>query len=410
MPVPGTARASPPCEQLNAQVANFFCFMKWLVVQAFTSMSVRANAAYSALQTSYPHPMQHSAILLLSLRVVLFLAGFVVVGGMDPGSHLHQVAGTSSAAARQASRESFPSGLGRDKMFDPTHTPRQAQKECLGKKRKRASHIPKVACLQLLTWNARGLRKEDFTCGLLAFIQDEWPKADIVLLTESNLRPTDLNTTLANNETWESYRLDELPGDGKIRTGGLVLLAKKQKRFKVSLTHDYRPYMISAASWSIEHPSWKQALHVHGVYRNHAVAGRGVGGSRQQKDTEEQQATALRMIASEMDDKLKFSVLLGDLNLWIGDTQHPLTHAHVKAWPKRESDHKLDEPLSHPAKLFMGIVNDEELLVLNGRFGPSSAGITFERMTRRGGMAAAVPDRQKHFSTMQCVISAGALQ
>ena len=103
MPVPGTARASPPCEQLNAQVANFFCFMKWLVVQAYTSMSFRANAAYSTLRTSYPRPMQHSAILLLSLRVVQFLAGFVVVGGMDPGSHLHQVAGTSSAAARQAS-------------------------------------------------------------------------------------------------------------------------------------------------------------------------------------------------------------------------------------------------------------------------------------------------------------------
>jgi hypothetical protein len=52
-------------------------------------------------------------------------------------------------------------------------------------------------------------------------------------------------------------------------------------------------------------------------------------------------------------------VLLGDLNLWIGDTQHPLTHAHVQGWPKRESDHKLEDPLSHPAKLFMGILNVE---------------------------------------------------
>ena len=63
---------------------------------------------------------------------------------------------------------------------------------------------------------------------------------------------------------------------------------------------------------------------MHGVYRNHAVAGRWPGASRQQKETEEQQATALRMIASKMDNPLKFSVLLGDLNLWIGDMQHPL--------------------------------------------------------------------------------------
>jgi hypothetical protein len=354
--------------------------MKWLLAQVLASASIQASAAFSALRTSYPRQKRYTASLSLdSLRVVLFFAGLIVVSGMDPASHLYQVAGTSSSAARQVSRASFPSGVGRDKMFDPTHTPRLARKECKGKKRKRSSHTPEVACLQVLTWNARGLRKEDFTCGLLAFLQDEWPKVDIVLLTESNLRPTDLNTTLANNETWESHRLDELPGDGKIKTGGLVLLAKKKKRFKVSLLHDYRPYLISAASWSIEHPSWKQPLHVHGVYRNHAVAGRGPGASRQQKETEEQQATALRMIASKMDNPLKFSVLLGDLNLWIGDMQHPLTHAHVQGWQKRESDHKLEEPLSHPAKLFMGIVTDEELLVLNGRFGPSSASITFER-------------------------------
>jgi hypothetical protein len=116
-----------------------------------------------------------------------------------------------------------------------------------------------------------------------------------------------LRTTLANNKTWESHRLDELPGDCKIKTGRLILLTKKKKRLKLSLLHDYRPYLISAASWSIEHPSWKQPLHVHAVYRNHAVAGRGPGESRQQKETEEQQAKALRMIASEMDDQQVFS-------------------------------------------------------------------------------------------------------
>ena len=370
-----------PREHRKAPVAIVFCFLRLLFAQVY----IRATTCRHALGISPRLATSHSESSPVGTRIVLLILGLTAVAAMDPGSLLHQVAGTSGAAARLAARDTLPSSKPRDKMFDATHTPRREGKERKGRKRKKGSTTPTIAGLQLLTWNARGLRSEVHTSGLLAFLEDEWPKVDIILLTESNLRPTDMNTTLSNNDKWEVHRIDELPGEGKIKTGGVVLLVKKKKGFKVSFLRDFREFFLSAATWEISHPSWTRPMQIHGVYRNHAVPGKGPGGARQQQDTEDKQATALQMIAAAMDDASTFSVLLGDLNLWIGETQQHLTFPQVSEWPDRLSDHKLPAPLANPAKLFMDIVNDEGLLILNGRFGPSSAGITFEReYTPRG--------------------------
>jgi len=318
-----------------------------------------------------------------TVRILLLVLGVGMAASMDPSSNIDHTNNTSHSAARRMFRDD-PFGQ-RDKMFDPRHTHRQERKSLKPKKRKRSATIQSVNNVQVMTWNAHGLRTEAHTCGLLAHLEAEWPHVDIVLLTENNLRPTDPNTTLANNENWEAHRVDEFPGLGKTKTGGLVLLVKRKRKFRVKRTHEFSQYYISAASWRIEHDSWKLPVVIHGVYRNHAVTGLTREGTSLQKETEDQQMTALQMIAADMASSDHLSVFLGDFNLWLGEAQHPLTDPMVHAWPDRTSDHKLTEPLGPVAKQFLEVVKDDELLILNGRFGPESARITYERDRKING-------------------------
>jgi hypothetical protein len=311
------------------------------------------------------------------IHAYLILLGLGFAMSMDPHEGLRAVAGTSHSASRKEAREA--PAASRDRMFDPTFTSRQEHKLLKSKKRKRTPCITTIRGIQMMTWNARGLRNEHHTCGLLAHIQAEWPHIDVLLLTETNLRSVDPNTTLANNETWAAHRVDEFPGQGRTRTGGLVLLVKRKRNFTVTKLQDFKQYFISAASWKIEHASWKTPLTVHGVYRNHAVTGELPDGTSLQRSTEKLQMTALQIIAASMTSDKTLSVLLGDFNLWIGEAQQPLTDPCVRAWRLRKSDHKPAQALDYVAKSFMEIVRSDELLVLNGRFGPSSASITYEK-------------------------------
>ena len=102
-------------------------------------------------------------------------------------------------------------------------------------------------------------------------------------------------------------------------------------------------------------------------------------GTSLEHNTEDHQSTAMRMMAAEMEQCGHPSFMMGDINVWLGDKQEPLTHDHVRGWGARRSDHKIAGALSRAAKLFMDVVTSESLVILNGRFGPSSEIHTYER-------------------------------
>ena len=185
-------------------IADFFSYMKFLPTQVIAALTLvlcvlRRASSTIDVPTSPDKPhrrwnWQLSGSAAWSLRVPLFLLGLGLALSMDPTGDLHQVAGTSHSASRQASRHIPPHqrdrGGGRgggERMFDPSHTHRQERKLSTPKKRKRASTPHVLKRVQLMTWNARGLRAERHTCGLLAHLEAEWPHVDILLLTESNL-------------------------------------------------------------------------------------------------------------------------------------------------------------------------------------------------------------------------------
>ena len=79
-------------------------------------------------------------------------------------------------------------------------------------------------------------------------------------------------------------------------------------------------------------------------------------GNVEEAGTEEERshATEPEEERSHSPDEPQRPVLLGDLNLWIWETQEKIQFSQVSAWPERVSDHKLDAPLTHPAKRFNG--------------------------------------------------------
>jgi hypothetical protein len=132
---------------------------------------------------------------------------------MEAGSSLYTTAGTSAAAARHSARASLPGGPGaRSSCFDPSHTGRKSSKAARGRKRKaKSASRPPAQNIHLLTWNIRGLKGQDNNAHLLHLIHDEWPSVNVILFTETHLKQGDLNTTLAKNHEWDTYRLDQLP-------------------------------------------------------------------------------------------------------------------------------------------------------------------------------------------------------
>jgi len=73
-----------------------------------------------------------------------------------------------------------------------------------------------------------------------------------------------------------------------------------------------------------------------------------------------------------------FSLLLGDLNIWLGAFQENLTHQDVVSLPPRESKHIPPTPPDYLASIFTDIIDQNRLIILNGRFGTASADTTFE--------------------------------
>ena len=201
------------------------------------------------------------------------------------------------------------------------------------------------------------------------------------MLTETHLKPGDLNTTLAKNDTWDTYRLDQLPGGGRTLTGGVVLLVKKRLKLGVTLAKDFRDHHLAAATWHLSHAHWRHPFVLHAAYRCHAVSGSGPKGVELQRDTEDKQMDALQTMATDTFKSPGPAVLVGDFNLHLGSAQEDLVHPAVQKWKPRLSDHQPEGALKRLARRFMEIVNKESLLILNGRFGPESAHCTFERVT-----------------------------
>ena len=225
--------------------------------------------------------------------------------------------------------------------------------------------------VHVVAWNVRGLHKENKTWDIFDLIQQFCPKAHIVFLSETWLLQHHINPALTTNHTWDAHRLDAASSKGK---GGAVLLTRKNK-FQVQLIATYHANKIDAASWQITNASWKRPLLFSGIYRNHPVPAPGDTIA----DIETLQMEALQAMAERTAKHPGPSIMTGDFNFSLGHLQEHLVHPGVAGWAQRKSAHNPVGGPSRMAKAFLNIVDQNQLLIMNGRFGEESARCTFHR-------------------------------
>ena len=159
----------------------------------------------------------------------------------------------------------------------------------------------------------------------------------------------------------------------------------KRGMFTVSRDKEYQQYHIDAATWSIQHISWELPLQLTGVHRNRptSIGGDGQEAYTNRMDTETTQITAIEEIAKGLQAAEGPALMLGDFNIALGRLQEELQHSLVVEWGKRESIHDPHIPPSSPAIQLMRIIDEQQLLILNGRYGQDSAETTYEAIVRK---------------------------
>ena len=250
-------------------------------------------------------------------------------------------------------------------------------------KKGQGSNTKPMPEVNLVAWNSGGLKDEAKTLLILDHIKSEWPDTHLILLTETHLEEGDTNEILDGNKDWQVFSLAQKSSQ-HTNWGGLILLARKGM-FTVSLHKEYQEHHIDAATWSIQHASWELPLHLTGIYRNHPASRRKGGREAyiNSKDTETGQLAAIEEIAETMQLTTTPELMIGDFNIAMGRAQEELQHPTVAAWGKRESIHDPYIPPSSPATQLMRIIDEQQLWILNGRYGQDSAETTYEKMVSK---------------------------
>ena len=242
------------------------------------------------------------------------------------------------------------------------------KKEQRNQKKQRMNPMRQV---HVVSWNVRGLNKENKTWDIFDLLEQFCPKAHIVFLSETWLLQHHINPALTTNHNWDAHRLDATSPKGK---GGAVLLTRKNK-FQVKLIATYQANKVDAASWQITNASWKLPLLVSGIYRNHPTPVPGATTA----DIENLQMEAIQAMAELTAKHSGPSIMAGDFNFSLGSLQERLVHPELAEWALRKSVHRPVGGPSRLAKAFLNIVDQNQLLIMNGRFGEESARCTFHR-------------------------------
>ena len=231
---------------------------------------------------------------------------------------------------------------------------------------------PPLSTLHMLVWNVNGLLGEKRVSLILRHIQQTWPQVDVILLTETHLLESHCNPDLQFNPLWDISRLDHvIDQTGHIKTGGLILLTRKNK-FHVERTHSFLKQHVTAGTWKIMHNTWRQPFEITGIYRPWPH-----GSTAEIADIQESQLEVLNEATAHLASSPLHGILAGDLNLHLGKLQEDLTHPFAKNLPPRLSEH---DPSIAPSSLsakFMQSVRQHETLILNGRYGIDSARHTY---------------------------------
>ena len=250
------------------------------------------------------------------------------------------------------------------------------------KRQKKAQNNAPLEVVNIMEWNVSGLKSEADTWSYLNHIETVWPDVHLVVLTESHLTSENVNDELSSNEKWEAHHLPQR-ASSHTNWGGIVLLAKKGMFTSITRQQDFQDHHLDAAIWEVRHASWPHPLHLTGFYRNQP-AGKSRGGAEAYERRgvmESTQMAAFDLIGKAMRSAPGPAIAVGDLNIALGKLQERWTHKAKPKCKERLSDHNPHIGSSSLASQMMSIINQKELMVINGRFGNASAATTYEKAT-----------------------------
>ena len=162
----------------------------------------------------------------------------------------------------------------------------------------------------------------------------------------------------------------------------------RRNMFSIHQHQNHQHLCVDAATWTVNHSSWEHPFQLSGIYRNHPSAKRQGGAQAYAKrtDTETSQLTAIEEMAALTNIAAGPALMIGDFNIALGRLQEDLKADAKEQLGQRQSVHNPIITASSLATGVMRIIDEHDLMVLNGRHGTMSAETTFEAMVRvRGG-------------------------